>query len=251
MTRPATIPSAATSTDPASPPKAKSKAAAATAICQARPIPLRASETGAHGCWILELRARAWSGPVLVPAPIRIEPLEVPLTRAEASEAEVQSAILHGMRAGIGACREANPDLKGVLFRVRLTGESALPAPRTTDEYSLLLDGVHAGIHGEPENLTRPPDSVEDWIQDKGARGILARLIRDLDRDVLPEGWQDLPVEIRRLEQESRSASAFASLDSRWKDETAAAPDWPAAVLRRACLRLFTAMVRREASHVR
>lgn len=215
------------------------------------PIPLRASETGAHGCWILELRGRAWSGPALVPSPIRIEPLEVALTRAEASEAEVQSVILQRMRAGISACREANPDLKGVLFRVRLTGESALPPPRTTDEYSLLLDGVHAGIHGEPENLTRPPDSVEDWIQDKGARGILARLIQDLDRGVLPEGWQDLPAEIQRLEQESRSASAFASLDSRWKDETTAVPDWPGAVLRRTCLRLFTAMVRREVNHAR
>ena len=214
------------------------------------PIPLRASETGAHGCWILGLRGRTWSDPVLVPAPIRIEALDVPLTRAERSETVVQSAILQGMRTAIGACREGNLDLKGVLFRVRLTGESALPTPRLTDEFPLLLDGVHAGIHGEAENLTRPPDSVADWAHDKGARGILARLIQELDRGALPEGWQDLPAEIRRLEQESRSASAFASLDSRWKNETTADPEWSAAMLRRACLRLFTAMVRGEAGHV-
>jgi hypothetical protein len=213
------------------------------------PLPLRASETGAHGCWVLNLEGRAWSDPVLVPAPIRVEALEVPLSRAEAGEADVQAAILQGMRAAIRGCQDGNPDLKGVLFRVRLTGESALPPPRT-DEFALLLDGVHAAIHGEVENLTRPPSSLEDWIADKGARGLLARLIRELDRGVLPEGWQDLLAEITLLEKESRSTGAFASLDSRWKDETTAPPDWPLAILKRACGRLFTAMIQ-GADHAR
>jgi DNA repair exonuclease SbcCD nuclease subunit len=213
------------------------------------PIPLRASETGAHGCFALTLANRAWSGPVLVPAGIRIETLEVPLTPADTGEADVQAAILQGMRAAIRVCQEGNPGLEGVLFRVRLTGESAIPAPRTTDEYALALDGVHAAIHGEVENFTRPPSSLEAWLADKGARGLLARLIQDLDQGLVPqEAWSDLLGEIARLETESRSAGAFAPLDSRWKDETIAPPDWSRTLLRRACVRLFNAMIRGEAT---
>jgi DNA repair exonuclease SbcCD nuclease subunit len=216
------------------------------------PIPLRASETGAHGCWLLTLEGRTWSNPVLVPADLRIETLEVPLTRVEASEADVQATILHGMRWAVRACQERNPGLKGLLFRVQLTGESAVPAPRATDAFALLLDEVHVAIHGEVENLTRPPSSLDEWSADKGARGILARLIRDLDRGVAPpEDWSDLLEQITRLEQESRSAGAFASLDTRWKDETTAAPDWPRALLRRTCVRLFNAMIQREGDHAR
>ena len=214
------------------------------------PIPLRASETGAHGCWILTLTGRTWSDPVLVPAPGRIELLEVPLTGAQASETEVQSAILQGMRQAVGSCRAGNPRLDGVLFRVRLTGESDLPALRNTADFATRLEGVPVAIHGDIENLTRRPRSLARWLDDKGARGILARLIRDLEQGSVPrEEWGDLLAEIGQLEQESRSSGAYLPLDARWMDETTAVPDWDLALLKRASLRLFQAMVPAEANH--
>jgi len=211
------------------------------------PLPLRASETGAHGCWLLTLKGRAWSEPVLVPAPIRIEALEVPLTPAQGTEAEVQSAILQAMRAAIHACQDTNPLLQGMLFRVRLTGEATVAALRTTEDFTFALDGVEAAIHGDVENLTRPPRSLEQWLSDPGARGLLARLIQDLERGAAPEEWRDLVDEIAQLEKDSRAAGAYLSLDTRWKDETTAAPDWDRDLLKRACLRLFKEMIPVEA----
>jgi len=212
------------------------------------PLPLRAGETGAHGCWTLTLDGRAWSGPVAVPAPVRIEPLAVPLGAAHTSEAEVQAAILQGMRATIRACREGSPALAGVLFRVRLTGETRLALPaRPAEELATVIDQVHAAVHGELENLTRPPHSLEQWAADPGARGILARLIQDLERGAepleLPEPWRDLLDEILRLEAASRCTGAYAALDPRWMDASTADPRWPRALLLRACLRLFTGML--------
>lgn len=214
------------------------------------PIPLRASETGAHGCWSLTLAGGAFSSPVLVPAPIRIEALEVALSRDHASETAVQSAILQGMRERIGQCREADPRLEGVLFRVRLTGESGAPAPRAPEAFTTTLDGVQAAIHGEVENLVRRPASLEAWLTDKGARGILARLIQDLDKGSVPPGeWGGLLDEVLQLERESRSSGAYHVLDARWMDETTAPPDWHLALLQRVCLRLFNEMIPAEAPH--
>jgi hypothetical protein len=136
-----------------------------------------------------------------------------------------------------------------MLFRVRLTGEATVGALRSTDDFTFALDGVEAAIHGEVENLTRPPLSVEQWLSDPGARGLLARLIRDLEGDAVPVAWRDLLDELALLEKESRTAGAYLPLDTRWKDETIAPPDWSRALLKRACLRLFKEMITAEAHH--
>jgi DNA repair exonuclease SbcCD nuclease subunit len=208
------------------------------------PLPLRASETGAHGCWLLELEGRTWLDPQLVPAPLRIEALEVPLTLAATSQAHVQAAIHQAMQEALLRCQAQAPDLAGVLFRVALTGETRLPELDLAEGFTFTQDGVQAALHGAPENRTHPPLPLEAWRQEKGAKGMLAGLILDLDAGLLPPGaWEDLQVELRALERESRAASAYASL------EPVGSEAGPQALLRRTCVRLLTALAAAEAHH--
>ena len=209
------------------------------------PLPLRASETGAHGCWILELNGRTWSAPRLVPAPIRIEALDVALGPEDTGQAQVQAAIHRGMQSAIRDGLADAPELKGLLFRVRLTGETRLELS-DAETFSFTQDGVQAAIHGAIENLTHPPLPLELWSQEKGAKAMLATLILDLDRGALPaEDWGDLLIGIRALERESRAAGAYLGLDGRWADGTVSPQD----LLRSACVRLLTAIAKAEAVH--
>jgi DNA repair exonuclease SbcCD nuclease subunit len=209
------------------------------------PLPLRASETGAHGCWLLELRGRAWVDPLLVPAPLRIETLEVPLTPAATGQAQVMAAIHQGMQAALLRCQEAAPDLTGVWFRVTLTGTATLPELDLSEGFTFTQDGVQGAIHGTVENLTHPPLPLEAWRQEKGAKGMLAGLILDLDAGAIPPGaWEDLQGDLRALERESRAAGAFTSL------EPLPSEAGPETLLRRACVRLLTALAATEAHHV-
>ena len=177
------------------------------------PVPLRSTETGAHGCWILELEGRQWSAPRLVPSPIRVEVLDVQVGKEVVSQAEILQRVHASMKDAVQRFQGENPGLKEIVFRVRLKGECGIPVPQR-EEGPVAIRGVNASFLGDFENGTYPDLGLEQLKEEPAVKGMLARLILNLEAEMpLEPGWDGLLEELLGLEAESLSAGAYMSLE--------------------------------------
>ncbi len=216
------------------------------------PVPLRATERGAHGCWLLEARDGAVLGPVLAPAPVRVDRVEVPLEAGEGTPAtlaaRIHGALLGHLRAVLGG----NPRLEVLYAQVRLAGRcdagAALAAIREDLEAWRRLEEVDVRVLAV-EDATDPELPLEAWSVRKDACGRLARMVLALRRGEEDAEARELAGEILREERRSRSLPAYAGIRDVLRDPATGTGDWAREQVLAAALRILGEIRRLEGDH--
>ena len=194
------------------------------------PLPLRSTERGAHGCWLLEYTGRDLAAPVLVPAPVRVDDLEVALAGSGLSLVDIMEQISAAVRRHVFQALASNPGLRTQFLSLRVTGESEVPVNLAPEDFPLEYEGVQVRLLGPAEDQCLPPLPMAEWALESSVRGRLARLLLSLQRGEPEPEAARLTAEILRRERQSRDLPAFnpiepslwesAALDEAWARET-------------------------------
>ena len=207
------------------------------------PLPLRTTEQGAHGCWLLEYQGRTLSAPVLLPSPVRVDALEVLLDGTEQSLVELHTRISEQVRAHVLQVQERNPGLRLQYLQLRISGESVLPVNLDPAEFEPEYSGVQVRLTGPADNQCLPPIPMAAWASQSNVRGRLARMFLALQQGQVDAEGQRLLEEIRTRERQSRSHPLFSQLEpSLWSAELGG-DAWARELLRHS-LRAILAQIR-------
>lgn len=214
------------------------------------PLPLRATERGAHGCWLLEYHGRELSGPTLVPGPVRVDDLEVALAGTGLSLVDILEQVSAAIRRHVFQALAGNPGLRTQFLSLRLTGESEVPVNLTPEDFVLEYEGVQVRLLGPAEDQCLPPLPMAAWAQESSVRGRLARLLLSLERgDPDPEAAR-LSAELLRRERQSRDLPAFNPIEPSLWESAALDEPWAKEVLMGSLRTLLARIRQQEAPHV-
>lgn len=156
------------------------------------PLAMDPGETGAHGVWLVEVDAggRFFARPHPLSL-VRYETLEVDVTGV--SEAgELDRKVADAVAAELARVEENCGPLRYLSLRVRLVGRTSLHRSLQTRglESASELEsrrGSLAGLVERVEIATRPERDLEALSRGRDAAGVLARLVRNLERGELSE----------------------------------------------------------------
>lgn len=182
------------------------------------PLPLRSTERGAHGCWLLEYRDGVLTGPTLVPSPVRVDALEVRLDGSQTSLVEIQAAISEQVHAHVLQVQNGNPGLRTLFLDLRVTGQSPVPVLLEPLDFEPEYGGVQVRLLGPAEDQCLPALPMAEWAGEANVRGRLARMLLSLEEGRPDPEARRLLAEILRKERQSRSDPRFSVIDpSLWE----------------------------------
>jgi len=231
---------------------APSGAAGERAFYCGSPFPLRTTERGAHGCWLLELHGQTLGVPTLIPCPVRVDALDVPLAAGDGSAAALPARIQARIRQHLQAIQVDNPRLATLFLRVRLTGPcDAGPALAELEgelERWRELEGVEVTLAGKVENACTPELRLEDWRERQDACGRIARMVLNLQRGEADAEAEALIGQILEADRTTRNLSSYAGIRESQRDPALAGPDWAREVLLAASWRILGQIQAQEAA---
>lgn len=217
------------------------------------PFPLRKSEQGAHGLWMLEYGGGVFGAPVLIPCPVRVDALEVDLGEATATEATVSARLTVAIQERVRAIQATHPGLQALYLRLRLTGRQALGdlLPRLEPGLVALapFDGVAVQILDKVEDACTAPIPLEAWARRQGACGRIARLLLSLQSGAPDAEARQLMAELQQEDRESRSLNPYRVMADSLRDPEVGTDAWARATLMRSCWRLLDGIWAQEEAH--
>ncbi len=183
------------------------------------PQGLDPGEPGPHGAWLVEFRRGTAPRAELVPlAPLRYEPLDVPLEGVHDTEGFDRAVLdaVHGLHERI---RGEMSFLRWVACRLRFTGRTALhrhlPAlsRQLLAELRVPKDPVDYFAEKVEWDATRPDHSLDDLARSTDPVGLLARRLLALERREPAEWYERLIRHGRTTMEEQRRSVAYLALD--------------------------------------
>ena len=190
------------------------------------PLPLRSTEMGAHGCWILEYEGNTLSAPILVPSPVRIDRLEVSLDGTDEDVVSIHSRISQAVQTYIQELLRQNPGLRTLFIDLRTTGTSELPVHISPQEFELEYGGVEIRLLGPVDDQCLPRIPLADWAAESSSRGRLARMLASVrDGSPDPEAVRLMTV-IRQQEANSRFLPSFNRLEKSVWESSVGSEAW-------------------------
>ncbi len=183
------------------------------------PQGLDPGEPGPHGAWIVDFAKGAAPRAELLPlAPLRYEPLEVPLDGA-GSENDFERAVLDAVRRRHEAIQPELATVRWVACRLRFTGRTALHrslpamAQNVCDALRVPIDEVEYFCEKAESDATRPDHSLDDLARSSDPAGLLARRLLTLERREPAAAYESVMRRGRRAVEEERKLSAYLILD--------------------------------------
>lgn len=217
------------------------------------PLPLRSTERGAHGVWMLECREGRFARPVLVPSPVRVEVLEVAPRDGRPTAASLAADAMEALRRRIREIQLENPGLRDLHVRVRLTGRCEPGEGLQALDEGLAglgeVDGVRVASLGPAENACVPPLPLERWAEREGTQGRLARMVLSLEAGTPDAEAEALLRDLEREERESRNERFYAEAGEAQRDPAVGGRAWAASVLLRTCWRVLDGIRAEEEAH--
>lgn len=218
------------------------------------PFPLRTTERGAHGCWMLEVRGQTLGAPTLIPCPVRVDALDVPLAAGDGTPAALPARIQARIQQHIRTIQVDNPQLTTLFLRLRLTGHcdagQALAELEGELEQWREIEGVDVTFVGKVINACAPEIRLEDWQDRQDACGRIARMVLNLQRGLVDTEAEALIRQILDADQITRSLSIYTEIKESQRDPALAGPDWAREVLLTASWDILGQIKAQEAAHV-
>ena len=217
------------------------------------PFPLRATEMGAHGCWMLECRDGRFDKPRLLPCPVRVDGLEVQLAADSLTDAALSASILTAIRARIREIQLGTPELHTLYLKLRLAGRCSpgdlLPAVAAGLSQLAEVDGVQVALLGAVENGCTAPVPLERWAEREDTHGRIARMLLSLERGTPDVEARQLIGKLMQEEAESRGLRNYLAVGDSMRDPETGSYAWAVAVLIRSCWRILDAIYAQEEAH--
>ena len=217
------------------------------------PFPLRTTETGPHGCWLLDFQGGQFVGTTLVPCPVRVDTLDVALPDETPTETSISSRIGVGIQARVQAIRATHPGLATLYLKVRLTGRCDPAECLRQIEPGLqdlpAFDGVAVRILGAVENACTAPIPLAKWAERQDAPGRIAGVLRSLLAGEPDEEARRLLDELLQEERDSRGLKHYYAVPEGLRDPEVGGEAWARATLERACWRILDEIWLQEEAH--
>ena len=217
------------------------------------PFPLRTTETGPHGCWLLDYQGGQFVGTTLVPCPVRVDTLVVALPDEALTETLVSSRIGVGIQERVQAIRATHPGLTTLYLKVRLTGRCDPAECLRQIEPGLqelpAFDGVAVQILGKVDNACTAPIPLAKWAERQDAPGRITRVLLSLQAGE-PDGEARLLLDdLLQEERESRGLRNYFAVAEGLRDPEVGGEAWARATLLRSCWRILDAIWAQEETH--
>lgn len=186
------------------------------------PQALKPGENGPHGPWIVEIDGPSFGKPEQHPlSSVWYDRFDIDLSEA-ADEDELEAILLNQVRERADQIvEEAGPYLTHIIFRLRLTGATAVShavasiANRVVQDLSLSRGDASVAVESHVVETIPAIDLDEYAATQHTAPGALARLLHNLDKPKIPPDVAELIRQARRDLDKTDTLRDFSQLAKR------------------------------------
>jgi len=170
------------------------------------PQPLRPTETGAHGPWIVEVEKDGTARASHIPrSTLRYSAFDVDFSEIDQAD-NLEGAVTDAIRDKLQEAQDTSPEIQHLVCRLRLHGRTGLHRviqDRAT-EWAHNLEVPQAGLVATVDQVdveTRPELDLTRIAEGNDPPGVLAQVLlaleeedddRDIDDDLIQDAWAEI-----------------------------------------------------------